>query len=1298
VSIAVGTIVDQRFTLEAQAGTGGMGEVYQAIDSTNGTRVAIKVLRLNEPEAVVRFKREAEVLAALKHRHIVTPITRGVLSTGEPFLAMEWLEGRDLAARLRSGPLSLEDTLLLARHVASALEVAHAHSIVHRDVKPGNLFLCGDRIDRVKLLDFGIARHMGNGATMTRTGMLLGTPYYMAPEQATSGRNVGPPADLFSLGCVLFECLAGQHPFEGEHPMAVLAKIIFEDAPSIRTYLPNINPAVEAFMARLLEKDLSKRFCSASQVIDALDALLLEGVHESSDGTNLPTGGITTDEQEVVCAIVVDTQVDHLDPQSAALSPNDTLEKPTTEHSSWSSLTTLGFRKETLTNGVIVATLSGIGHATDQAARAARGAMLLRDRFPTAHLALATGKARRDGQRGLPVGEVIDRAFRLISQATTNEGILLDDVTTGLLDDRFIVTNATGGALLCGERIVADESKRLLGKPTPCVGRERELGALQSAWNECVEERSARALLYFAPPGTGKSRLRHEFVERLRRTGAEFSLLLGRGEPVATSTLGLLPRALRVFCSVDGADEALVQQSKIRAAMERKGTVVPAPEIVAFLGELAGVSFPDDDLPKLRGARREPRLLAEQMTWAFVEFCRSVCADKPLLIVVEDLHWSDSPSVNMIGAMLRELKEEPIFVLALARPEFREKFPSLWSSRCEFMSLGTLRARAAEQLVREVLGDRAQPEAVRRIVENAEGNALFLEELIRAVAEGRGNDLPKTVLAILQARLGRLPQDVRRTLRAASIFGHTCTEYGVRAVVGPNVEVLRCLTALVEEEILELRRDLAADGDVEYSIRHALVRDAAYQMLLDEDRQLGHRLAAEWLESIEGDAAVIADHFHHAGLNARAVPYCVRAAEQAHSRCDAGNVERFTSLGESCGAEGIDLGHLFALRAMNAIFSKSTSHNLSAAAMAMQLLPPEHSWWFRSACYHCMFTFLTGRIEEGQELAQSLLRVKPRAGSDISYAIGLWMLISVSCQLGLSAIASEALERLTAYVHEDSNHEATMSTWVDSAHYECMRHRNADPWQQCRLVEAAVRAGEEGGSIANYELSLLKQYIATSNAELGAHEWAESMLRASIKAARSTGSEYVVVHGQIHLADILCLRAQEIPAHEVRKLVDELLVNEHLTPGFRAWAHAILGAALLEMGELDAAEAACREAIARSNLYPYRRLRMKATLIRVLVQSGKLEDAVAIAQRATAQSDELGGAGYAEIAIRTAAAIAFHATGDTLRAHQNLEIALREIDRQANSIPEAALRQRFLEEVSHNVRARDLARVWGLSA
>jgi serine/threonine protein kinase len=265
----------ERFVLQELAGAGGMGTVYRAIDLRTDQMVAVKLLEAgDDPQAAERFAREAQLLCELRHPGIVEYLAHGVTGDGQPYLAMEWLTGEDLARRVARGALSLADSLTLLRRTASALAVAHQRGIVHRDVKPSNLFLRGGEVERVAILDFGIARRREFSHAITATGGILGTPAYMAPEQARGERDLTPAVDVFSLGCVLFECLSGVRPFVAEQAMSALAMILFSPPPRLRAVRPDLPRAVEALLARMLAKPASERLPDAAALLAALDEVL----------------------------------------------------------------------------------------------------------------------------------------------------------------------------------------------------------------------------------------------------------------------------------------------------------------------------------------------------------------------------------------------------------------------------------------------------------------------------------------------------------------------------------------------------------------------------------------------------------------------------------------------------------------------------------------------------------------------------------------------------------------------------------------------------------------------------------------------------------------------------------------------------------------------------------------------------------------------------------------------------------------------------------------------------------------
>jgi Tfp pilus assembly protein PilF len=264
------------YELRRPLGAGGMGEVYEAWDTSLERMVALKFLgtaTAGDPAALARFEREALEAAKLNHPHIA--IVYAFERTGpKPFIAMELLRGRSLRERIAAGPLPIAEALSLARDVAAALAFAHCRGTVHRDIKPENLMF--DEHGALKVLDFGLARAL-EATRLTMTGTSLGTPAYSAPE-AVRGET-GPPADVFALGLVLYEMLAGRRAFQSEHPMLVVYAIANEEPTPLAEVRPDTPPAVQHLVSKLLLKDPAERPTAADA---ARELAGLTGVRVSS--------------------------------------------------------------------------------------------------------------------------------------------------------------------------------------------------------------------------------------------------------------------------------------------------------------------------------------------------------------------------------------------------------------------------------------------------------------------------------------------------------------------------------------------------------------------------------------------------------------------------------------------------------------------------------------------------------------------------------------------------------------------------------------------------------------------------------------------------------------------------------------------------------------------------------------------------------------------------------------------------------------------------------------------------------
>lgn len=288
----VGMLLAGTYKLLRVIGEGAMGRVYEARHVRLASkRFAIKVLHgdlTRQPEVVERFLREADSTSVLNHPNIVGVLDVNLVPDGRPYIVAELLQGDQFGDYLaRKGKLSVIEAVTVCRQICQALKVAHAHGIVHRDIKPENVFLVGQGEDRiVKVLDFGISRVSDSTATLTKAGMVLGTPAYMPPEQA-NGTRVDHRADIYAVGAILYEAVTGRRPFDDTDPIATLGAVLTREPTRPCTLNSDLSPALEHLIQKCMAKKRDERF----QSMDELDAALAEFdfPEESLTGLEMPT-------------------------------------------------------------------------------------------------------------------------------------------------------------------------------------------------------------------------------------------------------------------------------------------------------------------------------------------------------------------------------------------------------------------------------------------------------------------------------------------------------------------------------------------------------------------------------------------------------------------------------------------------------------------------------------------------------------------------------------------------------------------------------------------------------------------------------------------------------------------------------------------------------------------------------------------------------------------------------------------------------------------------------------------------
>jgi predicted Ser/Thr protein kinase len=1301
-------LLADRFEIEQQIAKGGMGEVFRAHDRISGEAVAVKVIFDERGHRTARFAREVELLAELSHPGIVRYIAHGETPSGEIFLAMEWLDGEDLEARLLREALTMDESVTLATRVAEALGAAHARGIVHRDLKPSNLFLLGGSIEHVKVLDFGVARREGR-TELTQTGTMIGTPGYMAPEQARNSGVIDARADVFALGCVLFQCLTGTPAFDGDNTAGILGKILFGEALRVSALLPDVPEGLDALVAQMLAKDPALRPRDGANLAAALAALgpLVRSPAGASRTRLGQSSSITVGERRFLSVVVVGSPPEDGEPgDEPADEALGRAEARGRAEALQRAIEPYGGRLEQLADGTTIVVLEADRQvATDQAVQAARCALAMRPFANGRPMAIAMGRA--ESTRRLPEGDVIDRASGLVLHLAKASGdlppIALDEVIAGLLDARFDVIEGEAGLMLYGERPVRQGARTLLGRPTACVGRDWELGALVSIFEECIDEGEARVVVVTAAAGMGKTRLGGEFLNRIRQRRGELVLWAGRGDSLrAGSTLDLLAQALRWALGIQGGEPLAERHDKIRTRVAEHVPLGDQKRVAEFLGELVGAPFPGDDETgaALRAARQDAQLMSEQMRKAWMDFLKAETSVHPVLLALEDLHWGDFGTVQFIDAALRERSAHPWMVLALARPEVYEVFPRLWAERknVQQIRLKELGRKAGERLVRQVLGDSVGPETMERLVKQADGNAFYLEELIRAVAEGKDKALPETVMAMIETRLGRLAVEPRRVLRAASVFGAVCWEGGVAVLLGGAMGatlVGEWLTKLVEQEVLTLRPESRFPGERAFRFRHALLREGAYAMLTEDDKRRGHRLAGEWLEQHgESDPIVLAGHFERGGEGAKAGGYYLHAAEQASLAGDVAGAEARAHLGLACEVSTEVRASLLGLLCEVSYYDpRKVSAAMTYADEVMGLAPRGSVSWARGAAAKILGALHGGKIEDLVATLRTFREVEPAPEAVNALVFAANSGVFVLDVLGRIEESNQLMALIERFC--EVNGPVREQRSIAAALWRIGRaardsHIHEDPW-------GAFEHGRAGRRLCEaLNHTVLLTYARGCQGMnlwyLGAFAEAEQVLGDATPSDDELGTI-----ASMWLFCLAWLRADRGALDEARRTAERLLAlgqSGHLLMEGRG--HWALAEVLRRDGDLEGAEREIQAARGiLTTVSPRDAAAILSTLGLVRLAQGRVAEALTTAADAFSRYDAMRTCGFFRAAfVRLAHAEALEAAGDHAAAFAAITVARARLLAVVDRIADPGYQKSFLEDVPENARTLALAATW----
>jgi len=1276
----------ERYETLERVGEGGMGVVYRALDHRSGQLVALKLLKQPDGASLERFRLEAKLLAELEHPSIVRYLDQANTCEGDAILVLEWLEGETLAALLARRKLSPREVVTLGLRMASALALAHARGIVHRDIKPSNIIVGHEDLNQAKLLDFGIARLFGAQRAITQTGMILGTAGYMAPEQARSEAEIGPAADVFSLGCVLFESLTGRPAFRGHHAMALLAKLLFEEP----ARLGDLDPELPVALVELVERMLAKPVAARPADGDALWRCFVELGPLESERADRKPAAISSAERCFRSVVAIAPESEFALAETAMLDP-----RPATDlrEAVERAVVPLGARVDVLLDGTLLIMLVDEQvQPRDQALRAARCALWARGSGKALALALVTGWSSAHGSA--PVGELLDRAAELLALAPppaerSNLGVILvDPATHDLIDERFEVHLEGERLVLRAERPLGDVSHLVLGRNSPFVGRERDLRNLVELVETSFDEREPMVALVVGEPGVGKSRLRQEIGPALREHEPELQIIVGRGDFMSRdSPMAMVGSLFRTALDIGEGEDRGRQREKIEFAA---GVTVPASErarVAEFLGEMMGVHFSDEASPQLRAARQSPQIMVAQITRAYVEFVCGFAQIFSTVVLLDDLQWADTASLELVAAALGALQDSRYVVVAFARPEVDEHVAKLWArQRVQRISLAPLSRRASRELVRAIL-DSVAGERIEALVEHAGGNPLFLEELIRGHVEGHAEQLPATLLGMLDVRLAGLQGEARRVLRAASVFGESFWAAGLCELLDePRAVVDAHLAALVGAELIVAHDQRRFAGQLEHGFRHVLMREGVYAKLTEHDRALAHARAATWLlDAGERDASVLAHHFELGGQLGRAIDFHTRAAEQALALSDFLGAQRRAERGLALTPEPERAAELWSVIAHASFWSREQDQAIAAAEQALASPPGSRCYCRALGDLIAAGLFRRGSASQPRRILDRLLATEPADEAIASLAFGFDAAMLYLVCVEPNEAVRQHVARLDVFTRRSPD-DLLVRAWSENVRASWTRAIGAVGPAQ-RHSEAAAGYFEQVGH--RYFLPYSYAYMAIDRVLLGDFESADALLERALRLAQSESVQgFVARHFasssaylQGHHERALAFADPNFAAADAR--------GEQLP---RLLAGLIQADVAIQRNELEQADAKLESIRSAAQWYPFQRTWYSTSLARLRLGQARLDEAQVALDEALELRRVLGRTHFQQVsALDLVHVELLRAGARDEQANATCERAVERLLARAQAIDDRELRRSFLDRMPDNAALLALA-------
>jgi TOMM system kinase/cyclase fusion protein len=905
-----------RFEIVEKLGAGGMGQVFRAVDWHLDRIVAIKLILqgggMPLDQLVAMLRREAKVTAKLNHENIVAIFDMDVY-LGMPFIVMEMLDGQSLNVMLERSQVSPLRAVQIMTQVARGLSHAHAHGVVHCDLKSSNAFILRD--GRAKILDFGISRLQHPLATSTQssdaaasiTGF-VGTPLFMAPE-LWRGDPQDARTDIWAAGVMLYHMLTGHLPYTIPELQLKfrMKERVHGLAPSVRLLVPALPEEADRLVATALNEDPQGRFQTAREMMEALGELerVIAG---HCSGAQMALSPLQIERRLLT---VLACQLGGLD----SLDIDDIMDA---DQRFYQAATDAVKRAEgcigTSVGGKFFCCFGYPAVKENDAQRAVWAALQIAQAMREhgrPHARVDFRIAVHSGVVGLPnltgagndiprmQGNIPNIAARLAEAAPVGSVMMSQatfELTRGLFDSQVQTGNDDGAPnkgcssvyQVLGEVESSSRFEQALSAGlTPFVGRDTELAFLHQLWDGAKEGRG-QIVVVSGEPGIGKSRLVQTLKDKVISEGN--TRLTCQCWPHYKNS-GLHPLIELILRSMDIRREDTPEEKVKKLENNLSSLGFPLPETVPLFGALLSVPFE----PKYAPLDLPPEQQKVKTLEALVSMLLRTALNRPTLFIIEDMPWVDHSTIEYLNMLIDLLPSSRILIVLTGRPEFRPP----WSA-CQHLhsiTLDRLSSASVLSIIEQTAKDKSLPtEMIERIAATTDGVPLFVEELTRMVVESLQPTeackaahlaIPGTLCDLLLAKLNRLRGVGREVAQVGSILGREF-HYELIRHVSPFDE-------LSLQEGLEILTDagiLHSQGrppESKYVFKHALIQQAAYQSLVTSERQRHHRRTARTLSEVFKETAkfqpeLLAHHYGEAGNPQEAIKFWEKAGQRATQR------------------------------------------------------------------------------------------------------------------------------------------------------------------------------------------------------------------------------------------------------------------------------------------------------------------------------------------------------------------------------------------------------------------------------